>query len=58
MITVNAVYAIFAAVVALLMLPLVAAVILALGPAAFVFLLIAAFALPIYLVAAGRARRH
>jgi hypothetical protein len=54
---VNAVYVIFSAVIALLLLPLLAGVILVLGPVAFVVLLIAAFALPVYLVAGARLRR-
>jgi hypothetical protein len=54
--TVNVAYVIFAAAIALLMLPLLALVILALGPAAFVVLLIAAFGLPVYLVAGARLR--
>lgn len=49
----NAVYMIFAAAIALLLLPVVLLVILAFGPAAFVFVLIAAFALPVVLVAGG-----
>jgi hypothetical protein len=56
-ITVRAVYVIFAVLIALLMLPLLAAVILALGPVAFVVLLMAVFALPVYLVAGARLRR-
>ena len=53
----RAVYVIFAVLIALLMLPLLAGVILVLGPVAFVVLLIAAFALPVYLVAGARLRR-
>ncbi len=53
----RAVYVIFAVLIALLMLPLLAAVILALGPVAFVVLLMAVFALPVYLVAGARLRR-
>ena len=55
--TVNVLYVILTAAIALLMLPLVLAVILTLGPVAFVLLLIAAFALPVYLGAAAGLRR-
>jgi hypothetical protein len=54
---VNAVYVIFAVLIGLLMLPLLVGGILVLGPVAFVVLLIAVFALPVYLVAGARLRR-
>ena len=54
--TVNVLYVILAAAISLLMLPLLLAVILTLGPVAFVLLLMAAFALPIYLGAAAGLR--
>ena len=56
--TVNVVYVILAAAISLLMLPLLLAVILTLGPVVFVLLLVAAFALPIYLGAAAGLRRN
>lgn len=56
--TVNVVYVILAAALALLMLPLLLAVILTLGPVAFVILLIAAFALPVYVGAAAGLRHN
>jgi hypothetical protein len=55
--TVRAVYVIFAVLIALLMLPLLVGIILALGPVAFVVLLMAVFALPVYLVAGALLRR-
>ena len=54
--TVKVLYVFLVAATALLMLPLLLAVILTLGPAAFVFLLIAALALPVYLGAAAGLR--
>jgi hypothetical protein len=54
---VNVLYVIFWSVIALLLLPVLALVILALGPAAFVFLLIAAFAAPVLFLVGGTLRR-
>jgi hypothetical protein len=56
-IAMNVLYVIVWSVIALLLLPVLAFVIFALGPAAFVFLLIAAFAAPLVLLAGGIMRR-
>lgn len=53
----NVLYVILWSVIALLCLPVLALVILTLGPAAFVFLLIAAIAAPVVLLVSGTLRR-
>ncbi len=53
----NVLYVIMWSVIALLLLPVLAFVVLMFGPAAFVFLLIAAFAAPVLLLMGGTLRR-
>ena len=53
----NVVYVILWSLIALLLLPVLALVVLMFGPAAFVFLLIAAFAAPLVLFAGAALRK-